>query len=262
MRNFASLLIAACFTTMSFAPAFADDHGWHHEHDDRGWHGDIHAFHEHDYDTWRGGRWFHGDHEGRFGWWWTVGDGWYSYPSPVYPYPDPYTPPVVILRSAPAPLGIPPTYVYSCPNPAGYYPYVVRCFGAWERVYATAAPVVVTPPPVIVQEPAPVPAMPMGSADSPRDADDRELNRLAVEFQTVDVHGAHARFKLRELEKKVEAFRQTLYTRSYDVIDIIRDADGLEHRIAARREGLPSSHGAPASGEAVPAEPVTPALPQ
>ena len=43
-----------------------------------------------DGDRWVSGRWLHGDHLGRVGWWWIVGDGWYFYPSPVYPYPHPY----------------------------------------------------------------------------------------------------------------------------------------------------------------------------
>ena len=30
----------------------------------------------------------------RFGWWRVVGGLWYWYPTPIYPYPDPYTPPV------------------------------------------------------------------------------------------------------------------------------------------------------------------------
>ena len=47
-----------------------------------------------------------GRHGGRGGWWWVVGDAWYYYPQPVYPYPDPYTPPVVV---APLPKAAHPT---------------------------------------------------------------------------------------------------------------------------------------------------------
>ena len=60
------------------------------------WHGGIEHFHEHDIVVWRGGRWFHGWHGNRLGWWWIVGPAWYWYPAPVYPYPNPYTPPVVV----------------------------------------------------------------------------------------------------------------------------------------------------------------------
>lgn len=127
--------------------AQADEHGRHeggrgergHE-EFRGWHGDIHSFHEHDLDLWRGGRWYRGNHEGRFGWWWLVAGAWYFYPTPVYPYPDPYQPPVAIV-AAPEPAA-PPHYYYYCNNPAGYYPYVARCLAPWQRV--------VSPPPAAV----------------------------------------------------------------------------------------------------------------
>src|ERR1700753_2568511 len=72
-------------------PAQAQHHdGGYYDHD---YHG--HDYHGRDYgrfspverDRWRGGRWEHGWHDGRFGWWWTVGGGWDVYPGPVYPYP-------------------------------------------------------------------------------------------------------------------------------------------------------------------------------
>ncbi|PWC34992.1 hypothetical protein TSO221_30725 [Azospirillum sp. TSO22-1] len=81
-------------------------------------------FREHDFDRWRDGRWYHGPHDGRRGWWWIVGGVWYYYPQPVYPYPDPYLPPM-----APPPPG--PSYYY-CPNPPGYYPYVPECPAGWR----------------------------------------------------------------------------------------------------------------------------------
>jgi len=40
----------------------------------------LQAFHAVDPGRWRGGYWHHGEHGGRFGWWWVVGDGWYFYP--------------------------------------------------------------------------------------------------------------------------------------------------------------------------------------
>jgi hypothetical protein len=82
--------------------------------------------------VWHGGRWFHSRHDGRLGWWWVVGDQWYFYPAPVYPYPDPYVPPVVAAAPAPTPGA---TWYY-CDNPAGYYPYVAQCTAPWRPVPA------------------------------------------------------------------------------------------------------------------------------
>lgn len=114
-------------------PAAAADHG-------RGrgerWHGDIRHFHEHDLGRWHGGHWVHGRHAGRAGWWWVVGPTWYWYQAPVYPYPDPYHPPMV--SSAPPPrMAAPPQYWYYCANPPGYYPYVPQCFVNWQQVPAS-----------------------------------------------------------------------------------------------------------------------------
>lgn len=73
--------------------------------------------------VWRGGRWYHGPHEGRAGWWWIVGGLWYLYTAPIYPYPDPYLPPGVSVPPEPAPEQV----WYYCKNPRGYYPYVPAC---------------------------------------------------------------------------------------------------------------------------------------
>jgi hypothetical protein len=97
-------------------------------------HGDIHHFRDHDMDYWRGGHWFNGPHGGRAGWWWIVGDTWYFYPAPVYPYPDPYLPPG--MAPAPAPAPAPVATWYYCPNPQGYYPYVGQCSVPWQPVPA------------------------------------------------------------------------------------------------------------------------------
>lgn len=51
-------------------------------------------------DRWHGGHWFHGEHLGRRGWWWVVDDGWYGSPAPVYPYREPWVPPVGVTPSA------------------------------------------------------------------------------------------------------------------------------------------------------------------
>ena len=114
-----------------------------------GWEGNIHRFHEHDLAHWQRGYWFHGRYGSRFGWWWVVGGLWYWYPAPIYPYPDPYTPPVVVqVPTTPAvpPQAQAPNWYY-CAQPAGYYPYVAACPGGWQTVPApppSAAPV---PPP-------------------------------------------------------------------------------------------------------------------
>jgi hypothetical protein len=101
-----------------------------------GWRGEIHRFNDHDLGRWSAGRWHQGRHAGRFGWWWIVGGVWYYYPTPVYPYPNPYQPPLVAVPSAP------PTtqFWYYCRNPAGYYPYVPRCATNWRRVPASPPP--------------------------------------------------------------------------------------------------------------------------
>src|SRR5208282_5939755 len=79
-------------------PALADEH----RDRDRHWEGrEIHRFGEHDLIIWQGGHWYHGRHEGRRGWWWIAAGIWYFYPSPVYPYPDPYTPPVTVINQQP-----------------------------------------------------------------------------------------------------------------------------------------------------------------
>lgn len=99
--------------------------------------------------SWRGGRWVHGWHGARHGWWWTVGNSWYLYPRPVYPYPvygagfagdDGYT-----RRSyAPTYEQVPdrnpqrPAYWYFCQNPEGYYPYIQDC-DDWQQEPAQGA---------------------------------------------------------------------------------------------------------------------------
>lgn len=130
--------LAAFALAAPHKPARADDHGhsdhWHGDHGgygDHGYGGDQHHFHDRDEHIWRGGRWFHGDHDGRAGWWWIVNGGWYFYPRPIYPYPNTYAPPVV----APAPPA--GGFWYYCYNPPGYYPYVPRCATRWVAVPAS-----------------------------------------------------------------------------------------------------------------------------
>lgn len=105
------------------------------------WHGDISNFHPHDWDIWRGGHWDHGRHDGRVGWWWVIGNIWYFYPSPMYPYPSPWEPSSVIVINPPGsdmPRLPPPTqYWYYCDTSRSYYPYVPYCAGGWRQVPAT-----------------------------------------------------------------------------------------------------------------------------
>jgi hypothetical protein len=134
-------------------PSWADRDDWR-------WHGRIERFHEHDWDMWRGGYWRHESHEGRWGWWWIVGPTWYFYPEPVYPYPNPYEPPVaVIVQPAPAkaPPPPPPQNWYYCESAKGYYPYVPACPGGWRAVPATPGTPPASPP---AAPPAPAPSPP------------------------------------------------------------------------------------------------------
>ena len=99
---------------------------------------DYHRLVPRDRAVWRGGSWYRGWHDGRYGWWWRLGIYWYLYPQPIYPYPT-YIPPAIIVQQAPpVPTGLPPAqYWYYCDNPQGYYPYVASCNGPWRPVPAT-----------------------------------------------------------------------------------------------------------------------------
>ena len=114
--------------------------GFHERHfEGRRWEGphDIRHFEDHHVYVWRSGRWHHGDHDGRFGWWWIAAGTWYFYPGPIYPYPDPYIPPVVVEQQAPesvAPNVQPPAQNwYYCDASKSYYPYVSNCPAAGKR---------------------------------------------------------------------------------------------------------------------------------
>lgn len=157
MRRFGQILTVAAAAGVALAcagTASADEHG----HRDGGfsgeahrpggeWRGHIERFHEHDFDRWRGGHWEHGYHGGRYGWWWFAGGLWYIYPSPIYPYPDPYLPPLVeVPVPAPAPAAPvmpnappPAQYWYYCDSAGGYYPYVPACPSGWRAVPANPA---------------------------------------------------------------------------------------------------------------------------
>ncbi len=135
------LLLVLCLTTLAGSahaqpaagpgdPARAAD----------GWRGDIRRFHHDDLARWRAGHWFNRMHDGRTGWWWTVGPMWYRYEAPVYPYPDPYQPPALAAIAPPKPPGTPPQYWYYCADPAGYYPYVPECLVSWRADPAQPLP--------------------------------------------------------------------------------------------------------------------------
>jgi hypothetical protein len=200
----------AALSIAVFAPsAGAQGREFHYGPPPHSWHGDIGRFHEHDIVVWRGGRWIHGRHDGRFGWWWVVDGGWYYYPAPVYPYPDPFTPSLVEV----SPPGA--TVYWYCPNPAGYYPYVAVCPSPWQRVTSPPAP-----------PPAP-------SLDQ-RTLDDRQLNAFGAEFEQIDRHNHRtARRRLHDLEVRVESFRKEVMSRSYNAMDILRDTENLRDRIGA-----------------------------
>lgn len=129
------------------------------DHDrDRRWQGDIRHFENRDLHQWRSGAWHHGSRGGQLGWWWVIGGMWYFYPQPVYPYPDPYRPPTVVIEQAPPPVIVqvpapepvqivpsqPPAasqpaaqFWYYCEAARGYYPYVASCPSGWKTVPAT-----------------------------------------------------------------------------------------------------------------------------
>jgi hypothetical protein len=130
--------MAAALMLGAVSPALAEEHrhdrdrrddGRHREfRRDEGWRDrDIHRFRDHDFDRWRGGHWFHGRRDGRFGWWWSVGPAWYFYPRPIYPFPDPYVP----SYAAPG-----ASAWYFCPPAQNYYPYVGSCPVSWQIVPA------------------------------------------------------------------------------------------------------------------------------
>lgn len=144
MKMTKTMTLALAFSVLAASlPAVADRDDRHYggRHDGRNvWHGDIRHFHQGDIHVWRGGHWTHGYHDGHYGWWWVVPTLglWYWYAAPVYPYPDPYTPPVVTVPSAPS-APPPAAYWYYCDASKTYYPYVQSCPGGWKMVPATPA---------------------------------------------------------------------------------------------------------------------------
>ncbi len=142
-RNCRSWLVRAAGIVLASALGFAMApnvmaQDWH----DRGpgWdrHHDIRHFEERDLHIWRSGHWAHTRHHGRLGWWWVVGGVWYFYEAPVYPYPNPYVPPVVV--TTPPPAQATPQYWYYCGSSRAYYPYVTACPEGWMQVVPQTVP--------------------------------------------------------------------------------------------------------------------------
>ncbi len=152
LGNFAAGLAVAVWSLFSLATSAAEheERGPHTvghveaRHDGPAFHGDIGRFHEHDWALWYGGRWEHGYHGGRLGWWWVAGGLWYFYPFPVYPYPDPFVPPVLLpaptAEPGPLPPAPTPSHWYYCNSARGYYPYVTSCPEPWQAVPANSTP--------------------------------------------------------------------------------------------------------------------------
>ena len=107
-----------------------------------GWRGGAHV--------WIGGHWEAERPGYRFidARWLFVDGAWAFYPG----YWEPYAPvivqaaPVIVQQAAPvyvekspsaAPAGMDPRFWYYCQSPAGYYPYVEQCAGAWQQVTPT-----------------------------------------------------------------------------------------------------------------------------
>lgn len=145
-----SLALAMAALGLAGVPALAqhEEHGrtegGHFAPTPRGeFHGEIGRFHEHDWMVWHNGRWYHGDHGGRLGWWWIAGGIWYFYPYPIYPYPDPYLPPDLPVPAVPVPPV--PNVWYYCGSAKAFYPYVATCPEGWKA--ETPNPSMTAPPP-------------------------------------------------------------------------------------------------------------------
>ncbi len=241
MKKLTSLLLVAG-TVLALVPQSAmAEHGRREPHR---WGGDIHRFHERDLHTWRGGRWHRGHHEGRLGWWWIVGPTWYYYAAPVYPYPDPYTPPTVVVETVQAVPTAPAVQRYwYCTNPQGYFPYVPLCYDAWQRVeMAPATTTVITTPSAPATTAAPAmpeaPALVAPVPEPQSQGDYKQLNGYSAELAQIDMDSKDAENKLRHLAKKVEDFRKSLLKRDYNAMNILRDTEDLKDRIAEQREEL------------------------
>ncbi|MBV8094293.1 MAG: hypothetical protein JO110_13940 [Acetobacteraceae bacterium] len=108
-------------------------HGGHWDDHVNAFRGDVAGLHGGS-STGHGGNWYHGWHNGRYGWW-LVGPGlawtyyeypwWGYYPDYGYDYDYDYNQPYAGQ-----------TWYY-CSDPAGYYPYVAQCNTGWQAVPAS-----------------------------------------------------------------------------------------------------------------------------
>ncbi len=133
------VLIWGVLVTLTLSSAA--EAGKHHTHErwqktyrirrGAGWHARM------DMRQWHQGRWMQTWHAHRYGWWWLAGATWVLYSTPVYPYPDPATVPLLITETPgyppPVPPGISPASRYFCPG-LGFYPVVLRCPVYWQVV--------------------------------------------------------------------------------------------------------------------------------
>lgn len=78
MRKLSLLLLVPLLTLAAALPAQAQDRDHHDNH---------RPGYRYERDHHDEGRWYHGRHAGRVGWWWVVGDSWRLHPAPVYPMP-------------------------------------------------------------------------------------------------------------------------------------------------------------------------------
>ena len=78
------------------------------------------------------GYWYHGHHDGIWGWWWVAGASWLFYPQPVVVQPAPSEPIVV----QPAPQTNTENWYY-CDSAQAYYPYAQSCPEGWRQIPAT-----------------------------------------------------------------------------------------------------------------------------
>jgi len=135
-----------------------------HEHD---FHvNDVRFFTAQELVIWRHGVWHNGWYNGHWGWWWVVGNVWYPYAAPIYPYPVVVAPlivgnqiavpemppgagpppppaaegapPPMALSSEIPPLPAPPQVTYQCNNPQGAFPDVGACGDAWAAMPLSA----------------------------------------------------------------------------------------------------------------------------
>jgi len=80
--------------------------------------------------VWMHGNWYHRSYNGRYGWWWNTGGGWFWYGAPVYPYPTVVSD---YYYDEPQENQAGPSWYY-CYNPPGYYPQIPACRGPWQPV--------------------------------------------------------------------------------------------------------------------------------